>query len=92
MNDDVEISVRQVILEGITQKPTRCDKLYIVYRDPSNARHKIRVNTNYRWDGAKVRLCPYYDRGLCNTWEEFVALPMDEIESQAYGAWMDGAR
>ena len=46
----------------------------------------------YLLQGEKVRLCTHYDRGLCETLEEYKSLPIDRIENQAYGSWMDGAR
>ncbi len=46
----------------------------------------------YLLQGEKVRLCTHYDRGLCDTLEEYDRLPIEYIEEQAYGSWMDGAR
>lgn len=34
----------------------------------------------------------YYDRKLCDTVEQFEKLTVAEIESKAYGSYMDGAR
>ena len=53
---------------------------------------KIRVNTYYLPQEEKVRICTHYDRGLCDTLEEYEKLPIEYIEEQAYGSWMDGAR
>ena len=77
---------------GKTQNPNYCDKQYIVYISPGDPRKKIRVNTYYLPQEEKVRICTHYDRGLCDTLEEYEKLPIEYIEEQAYGSWMDGAR
>lgn len=43
-------------------------------------------------EGNVIQLCKYYDRGLCDTLEEYTKLEMSFVERQAYGSWMDGAR
>ena len=92
VSDFVEIPAENVIKESRTENPDYCDKQYIVYISPGDSRKKIRVNTDYLPQGEKVRLCTHYDRGLCNTLEEYNRLPVGYIEEQAYGSWMDGAR
>lgn len=47
--------------------------------------------TEYQYDNVMM-LCKSYDRGLCDTIEEYEKLDLKYIESQAYGSWMDGAR
>lgn len=91
MKDFIEISADNIIKESKTQIPRYCDKQYIIYIDPNNSHYKIRINTYYL-KGTTVSLCIHYDRGLCNTIEEYNRLPIEYIESQAYGSWMDGAR
>ena len=92
MGDFIEISADNIIKESRTEKPDRCDKQYIVYLSPDDSHAKIRVNTYYRLQGKTVSLCTYYDRGLCDTLEEYNRLPVDYVERQAYNSWMDGAR
>ena len=88
----VEIPSDNIIKESKTETPGYCDKQYIVYINPDDPRKKIRVNTDYSLRGEKVRICTHYDRGLCDTLEEYNKLPIEYIEGQAYGSWMDGAR
>ena len=92
MGDFTEISVDNIIKESRTEKPGRCDKQYIVYLNPDDSHEKIRVNTYYRLQGKTVSLCTYYDRGLCDTLEEYNRLSVDYVERQAYNSWMDGAK
>lgn len=92
MIDFIEIPIENIIKESFTEYPGYGDKQYIVYKDPNNSCKKIRVNTYYFRNETKARLCIYYDRGLCNTLEEYSHLSKGYIESQAYGSWMDGAR
>lgn len=92
MNDYIEIFNEAVLKESQTTKPGFCDTKYIIYLNPASPGQKIRVNTYYRSTGDKISLCQYYDRGLCDTMDEYWHLTLDYIENQAYGAWMDGAR
>ncbi len=53
----------------------------------------IRVNADFRKsDDGKYICCSFYDRPLCNTVSNFEKMTTEEIENQAYGAYMDGAR
>lgn len=92
VSDYIEIPDDSIIKESRTENPGYCDKQYIVYISPDDPRKKIRVNTYYLPQGEKVRICTHYDRGLCDTLEEYHKLPITYIEEQAYGSWMDGAR
>lgn len=92
MNAFIEIPIENIITESQTTKPGFCNTKYVVYFDASNSKNKVRVNTHYCTNGNIMSLCTYYDRGLCNTVEEYKTLDISYIESQAYGAWMDGAR
>lgn len=82
------IMTKNVILQGIT---IRSQHTYIVYLHEET--QSIHVNAFYQ-NGKKggYRCCSHYDRWLCDTVEQYLSLTMQEIESQAYGAWMDGAR
>lgn len=90
--DFIEIPADNIIKESKTENPNYCDKQYIVYISPGDSYKKIRVNTYYLPQGEKVRICTHYDRGLCDTVEKYDKLPIEYIEEQAYGSWMDGAR
>jgi hypothetical protein len=92
MNDFIEISIDNIIKESITENPDYCNKQYIIYINPNNSHKKIRINTYYLPQETKIKLCMHYDRGLCDTIEEYQSLSQEYIESQAYGSWMDGAR
>ncbi len=92
MGDFIEIPADNVIEESITESPGYGSKPYLAYLSPDDSRQKIRVNTYFLPQGGNVRLCVCYDRGLCNTLEEYRRLPLSYIESMAYGSWMDGAR
>lgn len=89
-SDFIEIPVGNIIKESKTEK--YWDKQYIIYISPGDPREKIRVNTYYIPQGEKVCICTHYDRGLCNTLEEYDKLSVEYIEEQVYGSWMDGAR
>ena len=92
LGDYMEIPAGNVIKESRTKIPGFCDKPYIVYIYPGESRMKIHIHTDFSPQGKKVRLCTHYDRGLCETLEEYKSLPIDRIENQAYGSWMAGAR
>lgn len=97
MKDFIDVPVSNVLKESVTEIPKYCDKPYIVYRNPNHRNKKIRVNTyfyriKFPFLPPKMRLCIYYDRGLCDTLDEYHCLPIEYIEREAYGSWMDGAR
>lgn len=92
MNAYIEVLIDNIIIEGQTTISEYCDKKYVIYVNTAESRQKIRINTDYYKSDNKIKLCKYYDRGLCNTIEEFRNLSLEYIESQAYGSWMDGAR
>ena len=79
-------------MEGQTTVPEYCDKKYVIYYNPKETRHKVRINTYYYQNNNVMMLYKSYDRGLCDTVEEYKMLDLKYIESQAYGSWMDGAR
>lgn len=92
MKDYIEIKEENILLNGKTHKPWG-EHRFIVYMSENNNRHRIRVNTDfYKISKGIYKCCIYYDRGLCNTIDEFRKLPIEVIENQAYGSWMDGAR
>ncbi len=84
----IEIPISQIIKESQTETPSYCDKKYMIY----DSGEKIHINACHSFQGEKARLCIHYDRKLCDTLEEYNHMPVEYIEAQAYGAWMDGAR
>lgn len=92
MSDFVKLPLDKVIKEGQTIEPRYCDKQYVVYFNAKEKRQKVRINTYYLKEDNVIKLCRYYDRGLCDTIEEYEKLDSRYIEEQAYGSWMDGAR
>ena len=88
----IEIRHEDILLKGTTFEPWGKYK-FIVYINENDSRQKIRVNTNYYEIGKGVYCCSSnYDRGLCDTIEELRKFPIERIEIQAYGSYMDGAR
>ncbi|MBE5933475.1 MAG: hypothetical protein E7263_08665 [Lachnospiraceae bacterium] len=92
MEDYIKIQLDNIITEGKTTARDYCDTRYVIYYNPKETRQKIRINTDYYPMDEIMKLSKYYDRGLCDTMEEYEKLDIMYIESQAYGAWMDGAR
>lgn len=92
MSDFIELPIKNIIKESQTTSPGLCDRKYVVYLDKRNRGRKIRVNTCYIQNGGKIKLNRYYDRGLCDTIEEYEKLELRYIEGEAYGSYMDGAR
>ena len=92
MDNYIEITQENIIKESVTTKTGYCDKKYIIYINENDKRQKVRVNTNYHRVDNIFKLCRYYDRGLCDSMEEYANLSLEYIEIQAYGSWMDGAR
>ena len=60
---------------------------YIVYRSGSC----VIVSTNYTAVGDGYNSSPSYERVLCSSVEEFWKMKKEDVEFQAYNAWMDGA-
>ncbi|MBQ8824425.1 MAG: hypothetical protein IJZ64_04250 [Ruminococcus sp.] len=95
MKSYIEVKEQNIILTGVTHSPWGKHK-FIVYLDENNSernRINVRVSTDYYEVKKGVyECCIYYDRGLCNTIDEFRNITIGEIERQAYGSYMDGAR
>lgn len=92
MSDFIELPIKNILKEGKTENIAYNNKEYIIYYDEVRESQKIRINAYYFKDKEAIRLCKYYDRGLCNTLAEYKSLKSDYIEEMAYGAYMDGAR
>lgn len=82
------VAKKDVLLYGITHT-SLAGRAFIVY--PCG--NEIRVNTDFQEkQNGILKCCLHYDRMLCRTIEEYRKLTIEEIESQAYGSWWDGAR
>lgn len=92
MRDFIELPMDKIIKESQTTGKGFGDKKYVVYININDPRQKVRINTYYLKENNVIKLCKYYDRGLCDTIEEYERLSIRYIETQAYGSWMDGAR
>ncbi|MDD6328624.1 MAG: 23S rRNA (uracil(1939)-C(5))-methyltransferase RlmD [Lachnospiraceae bacterium] len=92
MGNYIKLQLENILTEGQTVAPEYCDKKYVIYYNPKETRQKVRINTDYYQNDNTMMLCKSYDRGLCDTIEEYEKLDLKYIESQAYGSWMDGAR
>lgn len=79
------------ILKEVKSEKRGCHD-YIVYLNPEDPKYQVHVNAFYIKRGSAVELCMKYDRSLCRTPNEYDFLDPNYIESQAYGAFMDGAR
>lgn len=88
----IAIQKENILKEDTTIMPEYCDKKYVIYYNLSDDRQKVRINTDYYKKDNVIMLSKAYDRGLCDTIEEYKKLDLKYIESQAYGSWMDGAR
>lgn len=95
MKSYIEVKEENIILTGVTHNPLGKHR-FIVYLCENNIRRNrinVRVNTDYYEVRKGVyKCCIYYDRGLCNTIDEFRDITIGEIEKQAYGSYMNGAR
>ncbi len=88
----VTVKKENIITSGVTVESFGKHR-YIVYVSPKDTNWKVHINSDfYEDDGGNYICCLFYDRRLCRTIEEFGSITAEEIESQAYGAYMDGAR
>lgn len=78
-----------ILREGRTVKSRDA---YIIYLSPEDTKYQVHINTFYIKRDNEVEICMGYDRCLCRTLNEYYSLNQEYIESQAYGAYMDGAR
>ncbi len=92
MRDYIELPMDKIIKESQTTEKRFCDKKYVVYININDPKQKVHINTEYFKENNVIKLCKYYDRGLCDTVEEYERLNIRYIEAQAYGSWMDGAK
>ncbi len=90
MRDFIELPMDKIIKESQMTEKGFCDKKYVVYININDPRQKVRINTYYLKGNNAIKLCKYYDRGLCDTIEEYERLNIRYIEAQVYGSWMDG--
>ena len=91
---------RDIILQGRTTQPGLGDTSYIVFRNGVDSDAEIyilgfRLREGQDWqrvDDDGILCVLSFVRRLASSLEDFYHLPFIEIELQAYGAWMDGAR
>lgn len=89
MSDYLHLPAENILKEDTSVKH---GTKYVIYINPEDYRQNIHINTFYILRGDSVELCTKYDRSLCGTIDEYYRLDPNYIESQAYGAYMDGAR
>lgn len=87
MSDFFDVPENDVIAHGRLSYDRRRE--FIIYRGKDNS---IRVNAYFSVGQGVYSCCAYYDRKLCDTADGYDSLTEQEIQSQAYGAYMDGAR
>lgn len=80
-----QISEQNILSRGIEKNGHE----YIVYYNNKS----VNVNTDFKSIGKnRYKCCIYYSRKLCDTISDLEKITKEEIERQAYGSWMDGAR
>lgn len=88
MADEFTVKAEDIVMEGQTFPPYG-NYLFTVYRNGDS----FRVNTeNYIAEDGSLICNSHYDRRLCGSVEELRNMTFRQIEGQAYGAYMDGAR
>lgn len=92
MSESFCVGEPDVIMCGLTTYPGYGMKSYIVYIKREKGKNEIHVNTHFNVKNGVYKCMVYYDRKLCDTVEQFGKITVAEIESQVYGAYMDGAR
>ena len=77
-----------IITRGVSSKHSTHPISYIVY----NEGQRVMVCSDFESVGNGMICCSYgYDRILCNSLEEYNNLTQEQIEMEAYQAWMTGA-
>jgi hypothetical protein len=77
-----------IIARGVSSKYSTHPISYIVY----NEGQRVMVCSDFESVGNGMICCSYgYDRILCNSLEEYNKLTQEQIEMEAYQAWMTGA-
>ncbi len=90
---DTRIHEKSVIMIGTTTRRELCSKRYIIYRSGSRDDSSVFINTDfYRTEGGFFLCCSHYGRKLCGSEATLRSMTIDQLESSAYNAWMDGAR
>lgn len=91
-SDFFDVKKENIIKSGVTGEAFGKHR-YIVYVSPKDKNWKIHINADfYEDDDGNYSCCLFYDRRVCRTTEELENITAEKIESQAYGAYMDGAR
>ena len=77
-----------IITRGVSSKHSTHPISYIVYCEGQ----RVMVCSDFESVGNGMICCSYgYDRILCNSLEEYKNLTQEQIEMEAYQAWMTGA-
>lgn len=90
MAAEFKVKESDVFLRGITHM-TRGSHKFIVYVGDKDGRVHINTDFSEREKGVYI-CCGYYDRILCESRDEYLQMTISDIEGQAYGSFMDGAR
>ena len=78
-----------IIARGVSSKHSTHPISYIVYCEGQ----RVMICSDFKSVGNGRICCTYgYDRTLCNSLEEYKNLTQEQIEMEAYQAWMTGAR
>ena len=91
LEKDYLVNNKTIILKGITTKKGIAGINYIVFLENNQikvfaTKHKIEeCNGCYK-------IVSNFIRDISHSMDNFYSVTMDYIESQAYGAWMDGAK
>jgi len=87
----IKIPKKSILFEGVTTDPKFCECGYVVYRNDND---EIHVNTFYKQSETEtaIEVCRHYDRKLCDSSGEYERIDKTDVEGQAYGSYMDGAR
>lgn len=74
---------------------------FVIYRDDSEEKSAIHLNTEFRVlpenDDGYLQILrkengPDYDRYLCATEGELKSMPFRDLQTQALRSWLDGTR
>ncbi|MDE5855111.1 MAG: hypothetical protein K2H19_08640, partial [Ruminococcus sp.] len=88
----IKVPKNNIIMQGITHYPWSSHRFIVYFHEYKNEMH-IDVNAYFHeTENGFYECLMYYNRHLCNNLEELRQMTFDDIERQAYGAYMDGAR
>lgn len=77
-----------IIARGVSTKHSTHPISYIVYCEGQ----RVMICSDFKSVGNGMICCTYgYDRTLCTSLEEYKSITKEEIEMEAYQAWMAGS-